>query len=132
MGETRLQLDKTSQELYKLKFDYEKTLEDRSRWKERAEAPKKRLLYLPPELALGTVHDYSALVEQLIECLLDLQAKDKEIVENRKSLEKFHVFYNFFMFSYIYVFRKNILFYQVDRIYYTENSTNKKQSMTQK
>lgn len=64
---------------------------DRNRWKERAEIPKKRVLHLPTELAYGTVHDFSSLVEQLVECLLDLQIKDKELMECRRSLENYHV-----------------------------------------
>jgi hypothetical protein len=57
----------------------------------RAAKARGKVLELPAELLLGSVHDYSAVVEQLIECLLELQVKDKELKECRSSLDRFNV-----------------------------------------
>ncbi|KAJ3415066.1 hypothetical protein HDV05_005592 [Chytridiales sp. JEL 0842] len=53
-----------------------------------------KVLELPAELLLGSVHDYSSVVEQLAECLLELQTKGKELKEARADLEKFQHFYS--------------------------------------
>ncbi|KAJ3239734.1 hypothetical protein HDU81_005450 [Chytriomyces hyalinus] len=59
----------------------------------RAMKARGKVLELPTELLLGSVHDYSSVVEQLVECLMELQVKDKELRECRKSLEKFECHY---------------------------------------
>jgi chromosome segregation ATPase len=50
-----------------------------------------KVLELPAELLLGSVHDYSSVVEQLAECLLELQVRSKELKEARSALERFQV-----------------------------------------
>jgi hypothetical protein len=89
--QVRALLDSASQESYNITCELKVTRQEMVKYKEKAEMPRKRVMHLPADLALGTVHDYSALVEQLVECLLDLETKDKVILENRKSLEEYHV-----------------------------------------
>ena len=91
LSEARAGLERAERDLYLQKSELEKSILDCAKYKEKSEQPRKRLLFLPADLALGTVYDYSALVEQLIECLLDLQVKDKELAENKKSLDQYHV-----------------------------------------
>ncbi|KAJ3018475.1 UNVERIFIED_CONTAM: hypothetical protein HDU68_011137 [Siphonaria sp. JEL0065] len=59
----------------------------------RAMKARGKVLELPTELLLGSVHDYSSVVEQLVECLMELQVKDKELRTVRSSLEKFESHY---------------------------------------
>ncbi len=91
MTESKTKLTKLTQDVDAAEKNLEKMTQERNRWKERAEIPKKRVLHLPAELAYGTVHDFSSLVEQLVECLLDLQVKDKQLMECKRSLENYHV-----------------------------------------
>ncbi|KAJ3076959.1 hypothetical protein HDU98_010253 [Podochytrium sp. JEL0797] len=60
----------------------------------RAMKSRGKALELPTELLLGSVHDYSSVVEQLVECLMELQVKDKELRSVRGSLEKFETHYS--------------------------------------
>ncbi|KAI9366012.1 hypothetical protein DFJ73DRAFT_955828 [Zopfochytrium polystomum] len=71
----------------------EKSRKDAEALRLRAAKARGKVLELPAELLLGSVHDYSAVVEQLVECLLELQVKDKELKESREALEKFNHFY---------------------------------------
>ncbi|KAJ3177182.1 hypothetical protein HK101_010313, partial [Irineochytrium annulatum] len=64
--------------------------------KGRAQKARKRVLNLPAELLLGSIHDYSAVVDQLIDCLMDLEVKDKELRENREALQRFEVPQHFY------------------------------------
>jgi hypothetical protein len=61
----------------------------------RAAKARGKVMELPAELLLGSVHDYSAIVEQLIECLMELEVKEKDLNDARVSLEKYHVCQNF-------------------------------------
>jgi hypothetical protein len=89
--QVRSLIDSSNQEVDNMKRELRNTQAETAKYKEKAEIPRKRVMHLPADLALGTVHDYSALVEQLVECLLDLETKDKVILENRKALEEYHV-----------------------------------------
>ncbi|KAJ3218623.1 hypothetical protein HK099_004994 [Clydaea vesicula] len=97
LSDVRALLDQSSHSLYLKNCEFEKLQADFSKLKEKSDLPRKRLLNLPADLVLGTVHDYSALVEQLIECLSDSQTKDKEILETKKSLEQYHEKYSILM-----------------------------------
>lgn len=91
LTQVRSLLEESTSTSDNLQRELEAARKEATKYKEKAEMPRKRLLHLPADLALGTVHDYSALVEQLIECLLDLETKDKVIMDNRKALQDYHV-----------------------------------------
>ncbi|KAJ3344968.1 hypothetical protein HDU83_004566 [Entophlyctis luteolus] len=61
----------------------------------RAMRTRGKALELPTELLLGSVHDYSSVVEQLVDCLMELEVKDRELRTARKSLETFEQQYGF-------------------------------------
>ncbi|KAJ3039732.1 hypothetical protein HDV00_011964 [Rhizophlyctis rosea] len=63
--------------------------EERNVWKERAIAPRRRILDLPAELSLGNMQDYSSLVEQLVQSLSDQERLDKELTQTKTALEKY-------------------------------------------
>ncbi|KAJ3204190.1 hypothetical protein HDU67_009732 [Dinochytrium kinnereticum] len=50
---------------------------------------RSEILNLPPELLVGSTHDYGGIVEQLMDCLRELQVKNEELKECREALEKF-------------------------------------------
>ncbi|KAI9202124.1 uncharacterized protein BJ171DRAFT_515759 [Polychytrium aggregatum] len=91
---TRANLSDVRTKLQQRESDLEQATLDLSYWKERAQCPRQRVLDLPAELGLGTIHDYSAVVEQLIECLLDLKTKDRELDEARQDIAKFEKSYS--------------------------------------
>lgn len=72
-----------------LQDTFEKTTLERDTWKKTSESPSRRVLTLPPELALATVSGYSSLVDQLVECLMDLKVKERELSLNRDALVKY-------------------------------------------
>jgi hypothetical protein len=82
----------------------EELLNERDLWKEKAEAPNRRVYKIPPELgnfnifvydiALSSMNGYSSLVDQLIESLMASKLKDRELARNRALLEHTKVFFN--------------------------------------
>ncbi|KAJ3083752.1 hypothetical protein HK102_000920, partial [Quaeritorhiza haematococci] len=45
---------------------------------------------LPKDLTSGTILDYGAVTEYLLECMFDLHEKDEELEESQKALEWYH------------------------------------------
>ena len=78
-------------EYEKIQLELEKLTSDRNSWQKIAESPSRRLFQLPPELTLGTLDGYSSLVDQLVECMMDLKLKEREIMVNRNALQQFRV-----------------------------------------
>jgi hypothetical protein len=85
---------KLKKDLQTISSHLDEVSKDRDFWKEKAESPSRRIYKLPPELAIGSLHGYSSLVDQLIECMMDIKIKEKEIQNNRSSLERFRDAYS--------------------------------------
>ena len=76
---------------------YEEISKDRDILKDKAESPNKRIYNIPPELgnsfiikclALSSLSGYSSIVDQLIECLIAMKLKDREITRSKAFLEQ--------------------------------------------
>ncbi|KAI8621520.1 hypothetical protein BC830DRAFT_180184 [Chytriomyces sp. MP71] len=97
LREELLQMRIRMEDLERLAEDSKKLAESSQKNAEalrmRAMKARGKVLELPSELLLGSVHDYSAVVEQLVECLMELQVKDKELRECRVALENFELNY---------------------------------------
>jgi hypothetical protein len=89
LQDERARFDKLNHSHLSLLASFEKTKLERDTWKKTSETPSRRLLTLPPELALATVSGYSSLVDQLVECLMDLKVKEREIRLSRDALLKY-------------------------------------------
>ncbi|KAJ3055080.1 hypothetical protein HK097_011570 [Rhizophlyctis rosea] len=86
LQEVRQISDALGQKLQDKQQEVEGLKHEREQWKERALVPRQRILNLPAELSLGNMQDYSALVEQLVESLLDQQRLNGELAESKKQL----------------------------------------------
>ncbi|KNC97427.1 uncharacterized protein SPPG_09464 [Spizellomyces punctatus DAOM BR117] len=76
-------------ELENLRAEIRQIREDRDHWKLEAQNPRKRAVTLPTELSMGSAEDYRALVEQLVECILELQTKDAALEQSKAALENY-------------------------------------------
>ena len=94
LATARNRLDELETEITESHKLAESSRKDAESLRLRAAKARGKVLELPAELLLGSVHDYSAVVEQLVECLLELQVKDKELKECRTALDRFNVGYN--------------------------------------
>ena len=81
----------------RLENENEQLLKEQKILVEKSDAPSRRILKLPAELALSSIHGYSSLVDQLVECMMDLKEKEKEIQQNKVSLESSKVVYKFIL-----------------------------------
>ncbi|KAJ1568507.1 hypothetical protein HK405_001162, partial [Cladochytrium tenue] len=90
---TRRRLEEAEAELEETHKEAERSKKDNEVLRLRAAKARGKVLELPAELLLGSVHDYSAVVEQLVECLLELQVKDRELKDCRVALERFNHYY---------------------------------------
>ncbi len=94
----REQIEEDQQRFDELQEAYEKVLEnvddltkERDALKLKSVSPSRRIFNLPPDLALASVNSYASLVDQLVECLMDLKVKEKEITSNHQALSRFKV-----------------------------------------
>jgi chromosome segregation ATPase len=91
LEDERTRVDDLQEAYDKLAVKSEELAKERDDWKQKSESPSRRLFKLPPELALASVNGYSSLVDQLVECLMDLKIKEKEIDANRQAIQTFKV-----------------------------------------
>jgi hypothetical protein len=91
LEDERVRFDDLQEAYDKLSTQSEIVVHERDEWKRKSEAPSRRIFKLPPELALASVNGYASLVDQLVECLMDLKIKEKEIDANRQAIQKFKV-----------------------------------------
>ncbi|KAJ3289656.1 hypothetical protein HK104_007316 [Borealophlyctis nickersoniae] len=87
---TRARLNSLTSTLETTQSELLAVRQDRDNWKRKAEAPRKRLLQLPAELALGNMQDYSALADQLVECLMEEKRVKGELESAKEALETYH------------------------------------------
>ncbi|TPX68705.1 hypothetical protein SpCBS45565_g02947 [Spizellomyces sp. 'palustris'] len=76
-------------ELENLRAEIRLIREDRDHWKLEAQNPRKCAVTLPTELSIGSAEDYRALVEQLAECITELQRKDVALEQSKAALENY-------------------------------------------
>lgn len=91
MQSNRHKLQTAESELGTLRSEVKALRNDCTHWKQVASRPRQRTIELPSELSMGSPDDYAALMEQLVDCLAELKAKDLAVEEGKAALERYKV-----------------------------------------
>src|SRR5690349_13511119 len=82
----RIKIHKARAELETLQAEFGRIKSERDRWREEAETPRNRSITVPSDLSMGSPEDYRAMVEQLVDCLAELQRKDVALQKSADAL----------------------------------------------